>query len=77
MLLCCNFLSLFLGVFVDMPQSILYARAVVLLLVRFSKINRTTSVTPSVLPHKTTYKTIHEHHIYLILHVIYCVDKVL
>jgi hypothetical protein len=39
--------------------------------------SRGASVTPSVLPHKTTYKTIHKHHIYLILHVIYCVDKVL
>jgi hypothetical protein len=34
-------------------------------------------VTSSVLPHKQLAKTCHEHHIYLILHVIYCVDKVL
>jgi hypothetical protein len=35
------------------------------------------AVTPLALLRKTTHKTIHEHHIYLILHVIYCVDKVL
>jgi hypothetical protein len=36
-----------------------------------------THVTPSVLRSKQLTKTIHEHHIYVILHVINCVDRVL
>ena len=35
------------------------------------------AVTPSVLCPKQTTKSCHEHHVYVIMHVIECVDKFL
>ena len=35
----------------------------------------TTDVTPSVLRPKQTTKPYHEHHVYVIMHVIECVEK--
>ena len=35
------------------------------------------SVTPSVLHHKSFTKTCHEHHVYVLMHVIKCVDQFL
>ena len=41
----------------------------------FLQMGRAHPVTPLVLRFKPTTKTCHEHHVYVIMHVIECVDK--
>ena len=46
-------------------------------LVEFPSRLCSTSVTPSVLHPKSITKTCHEHHVYVLMYVIECIDKFL
>ena len=46
-----------------------------LLPLKFTLLRLSGDVTPSMLHHKSLTKTCHEHHVYVLMHIIKCVDQ--